>query len=258
MPANAMDLRFLLTLIVFLGGVWMYLYKLISGLTVTDPAAPVLLTLGVMHYIVLVYLALSLVIFYVAGTSTGNSPPPTPWLSLSNTIVFKTWPVAVVALILSFLTAKLGSETNSPWVSPFFVLAAIFSFYKFWNAKAAPANAASWMEMGVFFLSVPIVAVPYFLFMGVALADVQIQTNKQFYEPNDVIQVSLRAAGYMFRPQLSSISCGAFHRDIDRDVMLAIPPEERGHTGGLLSVRFRSQGIPLRKTRHQQLNIVED
>jgi hypothetical protein len=258
-PVSAMDLSFLLALVVFLGGIWVYLYKVILDLTVTEPDAPTLLSLGITHYVVFLYLAVSLVILYAAGISAAKPPPPSPWLSLAQTILFNTWPITILVLLLSLLSANVGPESAFKWVFIFFSVAALVSFFLLiWSGKTSPSNSVSWGgQMGVFLMSIPIAATFYLMLMSEFLADVQIKTDKQFYEAADTILVSVRAGGYIFRPHLFSISCGIFEQHISSDVTLAIPPEQRGHTGGVLWVTFRSEIVSLTRKRYHLLNIVE-
>ena len=239
----------MLTLVVFLGGLWVYLHKAISGLTVTEPDAPTLLLLGVMHYVVLVYLALGLIVFYAAGNSSGNPPPPDPSLALTQTFLFKTWPVTILILVVSFLAAKIGNTYRL--VLDGLALAAAVSFFMlFWKREV------SWGQIALFFLGIGISAIIYLMLMSVAFADVEIKTDRQFYAATDTILASARAGGYIFRPRLSRISCGIFQKDISYDVTLEIPPNQ--HCGdGLISVTYRPQLFSLTKTRYHQVNVVK-
>jgi hypothetical protein len=252
-----MEFRFLLSLIGLLAGLWLYLYRTILEETATAPAGQALVFLGFMHFAVLTYLVLALYIFYCKGRGEPRSAKTKRRLSVADGILLETWPLMVVGLALSFVVSKTG-ESEFAVKSVMLILAAIgvgvlvfrsIRPSRDWDSNLAPMEAA-W-----FFGTVGLGGLPYIMVMSIVLADVQITMDKQTYAPTEPVILSVRAAGYIFRPMLRRITFGSY-LETGRDgwsnipdETILVPPDEHGGRDFIM-VDFEPQILPIRRAAY--------
>jgi hypothetical protein len=225
-----MELRLLFTLIAFLGGAWVYLLQLIISLTIASPANPELMPLAFAHFVVAVYLSLSLVIFFWQGMAVIGYQEPVISRHASR-LVFGTWPVTLVALIVALAVAKFdipGQYKAFIFTSP--IVGLSFAFLARIHSKRSSTSAefpvTRWIVELVALPTFVIVAfVPYVMAMSLILSDVEVSTDKMFYTVGDII-VSIRRGGYVFCPEVKVLECGAFRLEPADAGTYVIPLEE--------------------------------
>lgn len=240
----SMDLRLLFALIAFLGGVWAYLLKVILDLTIAAPAAPHLLALAVAHYVVFIYLLLTLALFYAHGLSTINLRQPR-YSDSATRIVFGTWPVALMALALGIVFAKAEFArpvSAATWILPSIaLLLAILAFYSL--RKLSPTTdfpRKRWLyELTGFVVLLALLFIPYLLAMSYIFSDVKVSFNRKMYTNEDII-VSLRRSGYVFAPTIESLECGNIKQTVPGDGAYILPSSEVG-SATFLGVVYRPQ-----------------
>lgn len=255
-----MDAGFRFGLIVFLGGIWYFLLNAIKDVTANDAAHPALLFLAVLHFIVLVYLCLTLYSFFVIGVSLiGPTKVEVPGAQMIDAFVFTSWPAVVLASSLTYLVACLGlGDTIGATVHAFCytVLAttAALYFFLFRGTALAQRPFQLWWVT-------PVVLVGLYLMGSLAaaavspfMADVQISTDKGFYQPNEPITVSVKTKGYVFLPNVSNIYCGKFNAK--RRGTYLITPEMRADSNYIM-VEFVPQVIPLTLVRSYELQVAK-
>ncbi len=252
-----MDLR--LGLILFLGGLWVYLLDVIRDLTLNEPTHAALFFLGFVHFVVLAYLGLSLASLYSAGLADlGGVRQPIRWAAPIDRILFGTWPVVLVALVLSFAVTKLGfPDAWRAFVLVFFVVGLAYTLLYHAVFRTTPLGKVfvAWSPMLGLFAGL---AIGYFVYLPIVaafLADVEVTTDKEFYTAQDTIVVSAKPGGYVLRPTITRVSCGLFARSDPPESTLSIPPDE--HFGeSFIEVDFRPQAIPLKLREFHYLRIL--
>ena len=241
-----MEIRFLLSLIVLLGGIWIYLLGMIIHLTNAKEEID-LLFLGVTHFVVLVYLLLALTLLYrmglmAAGLSPERDRPP----KAVEVILFSTWPVAIIGPITGLTISKLPIRAPVGISSVALMIVGLLSLVwtrlflrTEWLATFKKYSKA----LFCFFLSLPLVGMMYVIMMSTILADVEIMTDKQFYHPDDPIMVSVLCGGYVLRPYIAKMSFGVYTKVPQSDVNLpdlvfVVTPDPR--RGALIEVTLRT------------------
>jgi hypothetical protein len=261
MPKNPeITLAFVLTLIVFLGGLWIYWLRVIIDLTTTEPTNASLLFFGFMHFVELVFLILGLWVFYLKAIENLDSAAADRNLVvIAETIFFGTWPVIVAALVISYAFTKIAAFSKELKVL-FLVFYAVVAGFLAWmyfahtkNFAAAVPLVANWEILFLFLFVLPIGFLIYLMLISPFLADVEIKSDKEFYKADETITICVRSRGYLLRPSITRITCGLFEvsRQID-DIVVAIAPEKRSNDH-LLRVDFRPQVIPFSFHRYHYL-----
>ena len=246
-----MDLKFLLTAIGLLAGIWVYLYKTISHLSINHPTNQTLVILGYAQFTVLSYLILALYILY-ATDPAATAATPDATLVIATEIFHHTWPIPLVCLVLAFLTAK-ASESHFAMMSyPIFLVIAVIAWA---TVQALHAQNPSYV-IG-FLAGIVVLGTPYMLLMSFFLADVEITTDKQFYTQADPVMVCVRPAGYIFRPNIKGIELGLYKRagSLFHETII-IPPEK--HLGDdVIFVDFVPQAISVKRRTCVQIKMVK-
>lgn len=238
-----MELGFLLSIIGLLAGIWLYLYRIILDITVNAPADKTLLFLGYMHSTVLAYLLLALYVFFNKGRPETVNDRTLTRVRFATAIVLETWPVTMMALVVSFLLAKASSsyfwQGSYSWLLT--VAALVFPLYRMLKSRRhGVKRELNPTHVAIFFGSIAVLGIPYMLFMSVFLADVQITTDKEFYTQNEPVLVSIRASGYIFRPTISKITFGAFEQTTYGDETLLVSPDQH-LSDDIIFVDYRPQ-----------------
>jgi hypothetical protein len=94
------------------------------------------------------------------------------------------------------------------------------------------------------------------MFMSVVLADIQITTDKQFYDVSDTVLLSVRAAGYVFRPVVKLTRFGVFSNSENADATFAITPDQRANQD-LIMVDYTPQLTFWTRTAYHMVNVVK-
>lgn len=234
-----MDLGFLLSLIVFLGGLWVYLFRPIRQIIAGDSAA---LFLGYLHFTVLTYLGLALYVFYRRGLGEtiemGGSG-----LNVSAAIIVTTWPLVLLCAGVSFLLVKASS---SDFAVKFYML--ILSVAAFVGAiyqgihqrHSGHAIQLSPTLIFIFFFGIALGGIAYMLLLSFFLADVEVTTDKEFYTDTECVILSAQAGGYIFRPSITGVVFGGYRNTFSGNQTLVIRPEI--HNGNdLVVVEYEPQ-----------------
>jgi hypothetical protein len=101
-----------------------------------------------------------------------------------------------------------------------------------------------------------VVGLVWVLTLGVFLSDVQITTDKEFYKADEPVLISVRAAGYVFRPYISKMTFGVYDRAISSDETILVKPED--HRGqDLIMVEYHSQVIGLQRVAYHSVKMVK-
>src|SRR6185312_5709504 len=250
-----MDVGFHLSLIAFLGGIWIYLLSIIQDLTLRQPTYQGLLFLGYVHFIVFVYLVSALYVFYRKSLSSlGGSPANKARVCLIERILFRTWPSILVFLGIAFVSTKLNFRDA---YKAYLVIFALFTLaLEVWLNKLYGKKMGTWKFVG--FLIAPMIAsYTYLIFMGACFADVEIATDKEFYQRDEAVMVSVRSGGYILRPSISKIVCGAFETTAMGEDTFRIPPDK--HFGAtFILVNFEPEVIPLKLRKTHDLKMVRE
>jgi hypothetical protein len=258
-----MDFDFRLGLIIFFGGLWVYLLNRIRSVTTNDPTSNALLFLGFLHFVVLMYLCLGLFSFYSAGlVYLSRSTSETLVPSLVESILFGTWPVAMFALVISYISTKIDfPDSQHLFLIVFYVVAfvAAVAFY-FGFLHDTPVGTSiidAWKWLFVFFIAIPIAFMVYIIVLSSVFADIVIMTNKDFYGPIEPIHVSITPCGYVLRPHIMRISCGVFERvtSMSTEMTVTILAEKRGNAS-FIQVDFMPQAIPFKLRAFRPLHII--
>jgi hypothetical protein len=247
-----MDLSFLMSLIGLLGGLWLYLYKTITDLTVSNPADSSLVILGLVHYAVLGYLVLTLYLFYHRGLPTASSSRIKKRIEIANAIVLETWPLTLVGLILAFLISKSFQSGFALKLASACIVLIGVGVPVFNAIRQRKITSRAGLSTGLivsFFIMIGITGIPYFFVMSFFLSGVQITTDKEFYAPGENVIVSIRPSGYIFRPTLKSVTAGFLYQDktsgndLQDDETIAISSDKLSADHNLIEVEFEPQLI---------------
>lgn len=226
-----MELPFLLSMILFLAGIWIFLYKTIGKTTLTAPTDSTLLFLAYMHLTVLTYLALALYVFFRRGMGESFDSSANTGLTVVTLVILQTWPVVLICLVISFLLAKivdsdLGSKSYL-WILGMGILATgVYQTIRMRRAQLTPVLQPK--HMFLLLCAIVILGIPYILLMSFVLAEVEITTDKEFYSDTDPVLIAVRAGGYVLRPRITRVSIGVFDRkggDLSDDTMKVRPDE---------------------------------
>jgi len=235
-----MDLKFLLTAIGLLAGIWVYLYKTISNTTINAPAHQTLIILGYAQFTVLAYVFVALYILY--ATDAGTTPAqPGPLLAIATDIFHHTWPIPLVCLAVAFLAARASESQFAMMSYPFILIivgiaVAIVQALHSHNPKFTM----------IFLALIALLGVPYMIFMAFFLADVEITTDKEFYTERDSVTICVRPAGYIFRPRIERVSLGDYpgSRPYFYETVIVTPDLHRGSE--TIFVDYVPQGNPFK------------
>jgi hypothetical protein len=254
-----MELALLLSLVVMLSGIWIFLYNAILDVTVKSPADATLIVLGLVHWAVLCYLCLALYVLYETGREIRAKHDLSVRSQIAERILLETWPVTLVALACGFAMAKVGSSEF--WIkAPFLLLAGsglFIALYRSWKKNDAVKNSPMrpshilWFFIGIGFLSIP-----YMLIISTILADVQITTDKEFYNGTDTVLFSVQSAGYIFRPRLKHVAFGTFETKVNLDSTFAVTPEQRDNMS-LIIVDYTPQASFRTRIAYHEVKVVK-
>jgi hypothetical protein len=254
-----MELALLLSLVVMLSGIWIFLYNAILELTLKSPADATLAVLGLVHLTVLCYLCLALYVLYETGRGIRTKHQPSVRSQMAERILLETWPVTLAALACGFAMAKIGSSEF--WIKvPFLLLAGsgiFMTLYRSWKAhKTGEASPMEPVHVFWFFVGIGALYVPYMLIAGILLADVQITTDKEFYNSSDTVLFSVQSAGYIFRPELKRVTFGTFQTKVNVDSTFAVTPEQRAKMN-LIMVDYTPQAAFWTRTAYHSVKVVK-
>jgi hypothetical protein len=239
-----MDPRLIFAMIAFLGGLWIYLQRAILDGTAAAPADYLLLPLAFSHFVVLVYLLLTLAIFFWQGMATSGYPEP-PISRHVSRLLLSTWPITLVALCISYVTAKLG--IHDAFKSMFIVVpltGVTFAGLAYWSVQRAELTPdfphRRWfIELIAFSFAIVVAFVPYMAVMSYVFSDVTVTTDKEVYVEGD-LTVTIRRAGYVICPTISAIECGKVRQKLTTDGAYTLPLSAIGH-GDYILVEYLPQ-----------------
>lgn len=255
-----MDFDFRLGLIAFLGGLWVYLLSLIRGITANEPTKPTLLFLGGTHVLTFVYLLLSLYSFYSAALHAISDPDAAVTILGArqvDAILFGTWPIVLTCGACCFVVSRFGLEIG--WLLLFIALILVVSAVFFLplphNVQLSPVISEHRTSILMFLIVAPVLSVMAIPFVAMLFADVEIETDKEFYGPNESVIVYVNAAGYVFRAQLDTLECGGFQTRVNDRGVFSISPDLL-HGDPVIHVQFHPQVIPFKLDKFKRIRIV--
>jgi hypothetical protein len=155
--------------------------------------------------------------------------------------------------------AKVGSSEF--WIkAPFLLLAGsgiVFAIHrsrkKYEVVETSPVRPA---HIVWFFVGIGSLYLPYMLITSIILADVQITTDKEFYNSTDTVLFSVQSAGYIFRPHLRQVVFGTFRTKVNFDSTFAVTPEQRANLN-LIMVDYTPQAAFWARTAYHTVKVVE-
>jgi hypothetical protein len=256
-----MDLGFLLSLIAFLGGIWIYMLGHILDLTLRAPADSNLLFFGFVHFIIFLYLVTALLVFYKKSLNSVRSTRSRADDSGSiETLLFKTWPAILLILLIAFFSTNLDfPEAFQFFFVIIYLLVAAYGLWLYISTVSLAKGSDRPIYRNVIFryfmtvvISAPL-SIAFLILMSTLFADVQIKTDKEFYRIDDPILVSVRSGGYVLRPFITKVSCGTleFNTPGLGDSVVHIGPNRRCQ----LRVEYEPQVIPLKLIKTHDLII---
>lgn len=180
-------------LMVFLGATWYGLLAQLISETQQDPANVTLIAAAFAHWLTFLYFCLASAVVYGKGLSTIDTKPA--WLDRAEALLLRTWPAAIGSAAIGFLAARLVDIGDGGWIPGVFVPLAWFLV-----RKSQVRHAWTWIALvaGGF--------VPYMLVVSYIWAGVTIGTDKPEYKPGEPIVVTVMSEGYVFNPEIRSIS----------------------------------------------------
>ena len=256
-----MDFDFRLGLIVFFGGLWIYLLRYLKTVTSNDPTSKMLIFVAFLHFVVLAYLCLSLFSFYSAGVAQLGQGAKISGTESVDGILFGTWPIVLIALALSFVAAKLELPSSEKgfllvFYVALFVVAGVAYLWLLADTPVAKSLAINWKLIAGLFVAIPLAFLVYLLVLSCLFADATITTDKEVYKANDPVYVWVNPTGYLFRPHITRIRCNLLDTTNDAiDRPLMVPPDKH-LCASFIQVNFEAQAIPLRFERFHRLRIV--
>lgn len=255
-----MDMRFLLTMIALLGGVWIYLLTYIIERSTSEPAYGSLIALGYAHSVIFLYLLLAMATLYEKGLSLvedNTTDPPTTRL---QTLLLLTWPWSLILAVSQYAMVRLG--LNIYWLVGGLLLITCLSLAVFFKVRKQMSQLVDRFKnvvqdsIWMFFASL-ILFLPYMMVCSLVFADIALIHDKELYSSSDNILISASRSGYIFLPNLESIECGLFRANPSDMMSVEITPEERGRGIVYLSATCRTQIIPFEIRRYQRLRVAE-
>jgi hypothetical protein len=216
-PQNPAELRLLLTLIISLGGAWLFLNNRIQTLGIEQPGDKFILPLVIAQAAAFTYLALALYAFYQEGLRLFDSETAR-FPAYIVRLLFTTWPSVVLAVLLSMVSVRfelpyLVAAILTGGVPMLFLLA-----LEVRNKTASPGQFTKFLSV---FAAVGLLYVPL---MSELLAGVYVKTDKDFYTEGDVnVIVAVRSAGYLLRPAITTIEVGDVRQKVEREGTYSIP-----------------------------------
>ena len=247
-PSFGIDLGLMLSLIALLGGLWLYLHAAILNLTLTAPSEVSVVPLGVIHWFVTVYLLLALFVLYRLGSAEISHAPER---DVAERVLLNSWPAPFLAGLMSLGATRAVPDAN-------FVAGAIPGMTTFAAGMGiiwlmARSSGASFGATAIdprlrpVLLALVLGALPFMIGMGFLMSGVEIRTDKEFYQSDDAVMVSVRPAGYIFRPNVRTIEFGASRKQVFGEGTFIFAPKEHS-AAGLIIVHFAPQlpAIPRR------------
>jgi hypothetical protein len=209
-----LELGFAFSLMVTIGGLWIYLLSSIIKITTENQSFPFLIISCIIHYIVFVYFILSIYIFYTSGLFSLNKLRKIDRKfsrieSKLFDLTFNTWPYALILSLTLFIYSKLNIKMSFSLLSAFYLLSiiALTSLYAldiFKNKidiseiikNQLKSLNVIWLFLGFFI---------YMFLMIIIFSTVKIDTEKEIYDFNDTMTYSLTCSGYFINPEIISI-----------------------------------------------------
>jgi hypothetical protein len=192
----------------FIGAVWLFFLKLISDVGTNNPASSVLMVLAFIHYVVFIYLLIALVSFYQRGmlSVSGDAKKASP--SRAEEFLIATWPVTLLALALGFLYFQsVNSVSGTGFILSFVAVFIIAAIAISWWTKGALHRYILIANLPLYpLVFFAIGVVPYMLVMSLAMANLQVKCDKEFYESGDEAKCEVVVGGYVFLPYIQEIS----------------------------------------------------
>ena len=233
-----MDLSLVLSLVGLLGGMWIYVFAAIREMSLNAPTDVTLIALGYSHWFLTVYLAMALYLLYERGVSNASSAR----IGLAQQVLLRTWPLSAAMCAVSFVARAIpGGDTPIKVITGAFTLG-ITAFAIFQSLRPARPEEATARTDTIwwFWLFVVAAAIPFMLAMSALTADVDIRTDKEFYRRTDDVLISIRPAGYVFRPAIRTLRYGFFQKSLfDEETVLVTASEHRG--ADLIEVAYSPQ-----------------
>lgn len=262
-PSPGTDLGFHLTTVVILAGLWVYLLQEILATTAEATFDGILALLGFIHYAVLIYLGLAVYVLYRRGLSLVTNDPKRHD-GESTAILFGTWPLFLVSLPFAYGLAKLVDG----FFALFFLVYAITAlgfvvWLKFMSGRHG--SVGEWYNgykpaLGIGALGMLATWWIYAMLMSLVFANVEVETDKEFYGASDPVLAYVSPGGYLFKPKIKSVTLGRFERDSeafhDGGATFRIEPVE--HLGEThLSVAYKPQLYPDPKTHRHRVRFAK-
>lgn len=204
---------FTFTLTIFFGSLWFYFLNFIKELTTNNPSDTNLFFLSFLHYLVFVYFLIALILFYETGLQLVEeekvSVLPTPIIKF----LFSTWPVVLVGCCVSYVLVKFFPPSYNIAISLYTPLGlALFTYFasKKFQLNQLLKELKDEKNLVVYYFSFFVISLFFFylVIMSCLFADIEIQTDKEFYTSRDNVLVSVASSGYLFNPDIKKISYG--------------------------------------------------
>lgn len=255
------DSGLLFTLIAFLGGAWILVLDQILTRTKSTPADMRLMPLAVTHCVIFAYLVLTLIVFFWRGMR-GIGYRESEIARGAARLLFGTWPVTLIALVLSFAAAQLEIPRGfNAFIYVFPVVAIAFGLLVLFTARKIKPNHGlpriRWItEVILFPLFVLMMFQVYLLAMSILFSGVDVKADRETYAGTGDITLLVRPSGYVLNPVIKAIECGGFRKEVNGPGAYVIPLSEVGNAD-YLEVEYEPQIIRNRRKHYESLWIAK-
>ncbi|TAK63896.1 MAG: hypothetical protein EPO24_03710 [Bacteroidetes bacterium] len=189
---------------------WYVILIRIFDVSLENPASYSLMALGIAHYLVFIIISISSLILWIktiSFVSTRNINQSVQNFAFeASSFVLRWWlPIALIAittLAISFILEYSENPSIILYISVFFILSILLGAAYIIHGSLREFSDQE--HTGVFFVLF-ILCMPYITGMSIIFSDVNIFTDKQFYDFEDTIKISVKPNGYIFNPSIRNV-----------------------------------------------------
>lgn len=197
----------LLAMALFLGGAWYFILNRIIDTSFLNPSDTTLIVLSLMHYVLTVYLVLTMFLFYRRGLQciSCSDKKIMNELGTVDALLLGTWPAAVGAVFIAFAVLRLLNIAADNTIQAIFSLALVVFFIVLYTRTKNRTPLLSPSALACF---VGIMAggfIVYVLALSFLFADVRVSTDKEYYESGSILKVNVHTTGFVFLPSIEEV-----------------------------------------------------
>jgi len=210
-------INFILSLMIFLVGLWFYLLFYIKTTTYENPSSKLLLFFGIFHYFIFILLAISIYLIFVYGLYLTEKrilflEKIKQSSNYMSNFLFNWWLHILLFILLFSLLIDISATYKLPLLVHIILSIVFYSIfvgsYFYFKKMITGESIGSQLKeypYGTILLLV-FGSVIYIPIMSILFSDINVSYDKEFYSSNEELKYSIRVSGYIFNPVIIQIT----------------------------------------------------